>query len=91
MDDSIYTLEIGGRPVLCFPAAGHREARSLLKEEWLLGDLRELKCDGNPLWDGRSKLTVRGADSVEASRFERESKYLPEDDDLPVVYLVKLY
>jgi hypothetical protein len=90
MDQRVYTLEIGGRPVLCFPADRLQEAQSLLKQDWLRTDLRELKSGGKPLWDGREKLEVRNATSFEAARFEKESKSLP-DQDLPIVYLVVLY
>jgi len=92
MDDRIYTLMIGERAVLCFPAGRLQEAQTLLKEEWLRADLRDLKSNGKPVWDGREKLTVRNADEVETGRFVRESKTLQiADDDLPIVYLVRLY
>jgi hypothetical protein len=90
MDRRIYTLEVGGRPVLCFPAARLQDAQSLPREDWLRTDLRELKSGGKPLWDGRGKLEVRNANSFEAARFEKESRSLP-DQDLPIVYLVVLY
>jgi hypothetical protein len=90
-EERVYTLEIGGRPVLCFPASNHREAQSLLKEEWLRDDLRQIKSGGAPLWDGQEKLLVRNADTVETGRYEREAKSLPAGDDLPIVYLVALY
>ena len=91
MAERVYTLEIGDRAVLCFPAVGLQEAQSLLKEEWLRADLRERRSGGKPLWDGHEKLRIRNADPVEASRFERAPKSLPEDEDLPIVYLVGLY
>jgi hypothetical protein len=91
MSDRVYTLEVGGRPVLCFPAASLQQAQSLPKEDWIRTDLRELKSGGKPLWDGREKLAVRNASSFEAARFERESKSLPDQGDLPIVYLVLLY
>jgi hypothetical protein len=91
MSDQVYVLQIGGRAILCFPAARLQEAQSLLKENWLRADLRELRSGGRALWDGLEKLQVRIAGDAEASRFERESKSLPEGDDLPIVYLVDLY
>jgi hypothetical protein len=87
----IYTLEVGGRPVLCFPAVRLQEAQATLKEEWLRSDLRELKSGGKPLWDGREKLVVRNAYSFEAARYDKEAKSLPERGDLKIVYLVVLY
>jgi hypothetical protein len=88
--DRIYTVEIGGRAVLTFPAKSLREAQSLIKEAWLLDDLRELKSRGARLWDGKEKLVVRNARPDETVRFERRVKSA-EGDDLPIVYLVELY
>ena len=87
--DRVYTLEIGGKPVLAFPARSFREAQSLLKEDWLLSDLRAANSAGAPVWDGKTKLAVRNADQTEAARFASEVKP-GDDDDLPIVYLVEL-
>ena len=73
-DDRVYTLEIDGKPMLAFPASSFREAQSMLKEEWLLNDLRELKSKGAAVWDGKTKLVVRNADAAESGKFARESK-----------------
>lgn len=91
MDERLYVLEIGERAILCFAAAGFKEAQSLLKEEWLRADLKALRSTGKQLWDGQARLRVRQADAAESARFERESKSLPQDGDLPIVYLVDLY
>ena len=88
--DRIYTIEIGGRAILSFPAKTLREAQSLLKEAWLLDDLRAVRSQGVPVWDGKTKLLVRNANPAEEARFSREAKH-NEDDDLPIVYLVELY
>ena len=88
--DRIYTIEIGGRAILSFPAKSLREAQSLLREAWLLDDLRAVKSNGVPVWDGKTKLVVRNANPAEEARFLREAKH-NEDDDLPIVYLVELY
>ena len=86
--DRVYALEIGGRAVLTFPAHSFREAQSLLKEAWLLDDLRALKSGGETVWDGKTRLTVRNADAAEIGHFERGSKH-HTGDDLPIVYLVE--
>jgi hypothetical protein len=88
--DRIYTVEIGGRAVLTFPAKSLREAQSLIKETWLLNDLSELKSKGARLWDGKAKLVVRNATPDETARSERRVKGAA-GDDLPIVYLVDLY
>ncbi len=88
--DRIYTIEIGGRAILSFPAKTLREAQSLLKEAWLLDDLRAVRSQGVPVWDGKTKLLVRNANPAEEARFIREAKH-NDADDLPIVYLVELY
>ena len=88
--DRVYTIEIGGRAILCFPAKSLREAQSILKEAWLLDDLRAVRSNGVPVWDGKTRLVVRNAEPAEEARFSREAKH-NEADDLPIVYLVELY
>jgi hypothetical protein len=90
MEDRVFTLEADGAAILCFPAGTYREAQSLLKEAWLLSDLRTVKSCDKPVWDGQAKLSVRPANNEEISRFAREKKDNAEDD-LPIVYLVPLY
>jgi hypothetical protein len=89
-EDRIYTIEIAARAILCFPARTLREAQSLLKEAWLLDDLRAVRSHGVAVWDGKAKLVVRNANPAEQARFLREAKH-NESDDLPIVYLVELY
>jgi hypothetical protein len=86
-DDRVYTLEIDGKPVLAFPAHSFREAQSLLKEDWLLDDLRALRLHGAAVWDGKSKPVVRNADVAEGERFAAGSA-AEGGDDLPIVYLI---
>jgi hypothetical protein len=87
--EKVYVLEAGGAPVLAFAAATHREAQSLVREEWLRADLREFRAGGKPLWDGTAKLTVRHASVDEAERYAAGAKSVPDDSgDLDLVYLV---
>jgi hypothetical protein len=90
LPDRIYTLAIGERAILTFPARSLQEAQSLLKERWLLSDLREVRSKGAPVWDGKEKLVVRNALSHESDRFQRGAKSAA-GDDLPIVYLIELY
>ena len=90
LPDRVYTIMIGERAILTFPAKSHQEAQSLLKEPWLLGDLREVRSKGAPVWDGKEKLVVRNALSHEIDKFQRGAKSAA-GDDLPIVYLVELY
>ena len=88
--EKVYVLESGGVPVLAFAAASHREAQSLLREEWLKSDLRDIRVGGKPVWDGAVKLTVRHAGVDEAERYAAGATGTPDEpDDLHLVYLVE--
>ena len=88
--EKVYVLEIGGAPILAFAATSHREAQSLLREEWLKSDLRDIRVGGKPVWDGATKLTIRHAGVEEAERYAVGAKAAPDDeDDLTLVYLVE--
>ena len=54
--EKVYVLEINGAPILAFAAVSHREAQSLLREEWLRADLRGIRSGGKPIWDGAANL-----------------------------------
>lgn len=87
--EKIYVIEAGGAPILAFAAVSHREAQSLLREEWLREDLREIRSGGQPVWDGAAKLTVRHASVEEAERYAAGPAEAADDaDDLRLVYLI---
>ena len=87
--EKVYVIESGGVVILAFAATSHREAQSLLREEWLKSDLRDIRVGGKPVWDGVTKLTIRHAGMEEAERYAAGTKAAPdEDDDLQLVYLV---
>ena len=74
----VFVLEAGGRPVCAFVASAQREARELLREDWLLGDLA--KANGRvPLWDGKEKLSIRLASPLEVARYE-DAQSQPQTD-----------
>lgn len=88
--EKVYVIESGGIVILAFAATSHREAQSLLREEWLKSDLRALRAGGKPVWDGATKLTIRHAGVEEAERYSAGAKASPDDsDDLALVYLVE--
>ncbi len=90
VSEKVYVLEGGGVPILAFAAATHREAQSLLREEWLRSDLRNARSGGKPVWDGATKLTIRNAGVDEAARYSAGVKAEPDDsDDLALVYLIE--
>ena len=88
--EKVYVIEAGEVVILAFAATSHREAQSLLREEWLKSELRELQVDGKPVWDGATKLTIRHAGVEEAERYAAGANAAPDDeDDLALVYLVE--
>ena len=72
--EKVYVLEINGAPILAFAAVSHREAQSLLREEWLRADLRGIRSGGKPIWDGTAKL---GSSSRRRSRSYSSSETSP--------------
>jgi hypothetical protein len=72
-------------------AARFSEALELGREEWLRGDLRRHTSGGTPLWDGKTRISIRGAtlDAI-ASYASRSSETDPEDE-LGIVFIVELY
>ncbi len=91
-EDRVYTLTIGDKAILTFPAQSFSEARGLVRENWLLEDLRALKSGGVAVWDGKANPAVRNATDAEQMRFVREVKSLPDNDgDLQIVYLIEIY
>jgi hypothetical protein len=87
---SIFTIEIGGTPMLTFAAHQLREAHELCHEQWLKDDLAEAKSDGVPLWDGKAKLRARIALPDERALFIEAKNNGQPSDGLMLVYLVEL-
>jgi len=66
----IFTVDIDGKPTVSFEVLSAREANELVKEHWFRDDLRALKSDGLPLWDGVASLRSRPADEHETERYQ---------------------
>ncbi len=88
LSEKVYVIETGGVAVLAFAATSHREAQSLLREDWLKADLRALSVGGKLVWDGVTKLAVRHAGVEEAERYAAGAGATEDSDDLQLVYLV---
>jgi hypothetical protein len=89
--EKVYALDVGDVPVLTFAATTFHEARSLRGERWLRNDLTEAHSNGAPVWDGKSKLTVRRARADEAAQFGSAIKEAADGSgDLVLVYLIEL-
>jgi hypothetical protein len=85
-----FTLLVGGRPILSFAASTFNEANELAREEWLRADLLKYRSNGQPLWDGSAKLSVRASDAEEKAILEQGLKETAADDGIALVYLVEL-
>ena len=93
----IFTIDVGQRPVLAFEAKNLREAHEMCHESWLLSDLKELRSNGEQLWDGKTKLRARYADDNEKAAY-RAAGTAPDQagcnelecDDLQLVFLISI-
>jgi len=89
--ERVYALQVGETAILTFAATSHREAQSLTREGWLRADLRAARLNGQPIWDGAAKLSIRIAVPEEAARYAEGAKASSDaDGDLNLVYLVTL-
>jgi hypothetical protein len=86
----IFTLDVGQTPVLTFEAKNLREAHEICHEHWLLADLKQMTCDGQPLWDGKTRLRARYALDAEKAAFRAAGSSTRESDDLQLVFLIAL-
>jgi hypothetical protein len=86
----IFTLDVGPTPVLTFEAKNLREAHEICHEHWLLADLRQMTRDGQPLWDGKTRLRARYAADAEKAAFRATGSSTSAADDLSLVFLVAL-
>ncbi len=94
----MFTLEIKGTPLVVTNAT-ESEATDLFESEEFKEDLRSLKSDGRPLWDGTSPLVVRPASEEEIESFdtalddedfEDQDETDDDDDPIDVVFLVEV-
>lgn len=87
---SVFTIEVGGKPVLSFTAVNIREAQELCREEWLRADLIEATSEGTALWDGKATIRARVAFEDEAAAVAAAALGTKPSDGLLLVYHVVL-
>ncbi|MBK1662502.1 hypothetical protein [Paracraurococcus ruber] len=75
---ALFTVLVGGRPVLVF-AEEDQEAATELATSLIGPDLQEFESGGQPVWDGQAPLSVRAADAAEAARWREGLKDAQED------------
>jgi hypothetical protein len=92
MVPAIFTLDVGGRPVLAFEARNLRESWEICHEQWMREDLTELRSKGLPLWDGKARLRSRYAAETETEVYRQAAQARDGEstDDMLLVYLVEL-
>ena len=86
----VYVLEINERPILAFEAMSGRDARELIHEPWLRLDLKRLRSNGAPLWDGKARLQVGVAVGAQVDEVRSLLRAELKGTDLAIVYLTPL-
>lgn len=91
----MFTLEIGGRPI-AITDADEALAWAIFESDEFKQDLRILTSDGEPLWDGKARLSIRLSSDEEISAFEAPMLDADdgfdgdEEDSLSVTFLVPI-
>ena len=83
----VFVLEINKRPILAFEAFSGMDSKQLLHEPWLHEDLKRLRSNGEPLWDGRAKLKVGVAAGAQVAEATASLRAATKGDEMAVVYL----
>jgi hypothetical protein len=86
---AIFTLDIGGKPILSFEAKNLRESSELCREQWLREEISQLQSYGVSLWDGKAALKTRYASDAEKAAFLEATGEAPLDEMI-LVYLMRL-
>lgn len=88
---AVYTVDIGGKPIVSFEANTHREAQELIKEDWFLDDLAVLTAENRVLWDGKAPIRARIATDSEGARYgDIATEAEEENGDILLAFLVTL-
>jgi hypothetical protein len=82
---TIYTVEVGGRPVAAMQSTSLGEAEEFLRSDAFLNDLTmyEMKGGdpGEPIWDGEAEILVRESFPEEVAVWERIRAKAVRDGD----------
>ena len=82
---TIYTVEVGGRPVAAIQSTSLGEAEEFLRSDAFLNDLTiyEMKGGepGEPMWDGEAEILVRESSPDEVAVWERIRAKAVRDGD----------
>ena len=85
-----FTLLSGSRPIVAFVAKNQAVARELVREAWLRDDLGLCQSNGEPLWDGQAKLSVRLSTPEETAKLSEATDETAGNDGIVLAFLVEL-
>lgn len=91
----MFTLEIDGRPI-AITDADEAQAWAIFESDEFKQDLTVLTSDGEPLWDGKARLSIRPSSDEEIASFEApvldaaDDLDEDEEDSLSVTFLVPI-
>jgi hypothetical protein len=85
-----FTLLSGSRPIVSFVAKNQTEARELAREAWFRDDLGLCRSNGEPLWDGQAKLSVRLSTPDETAKLSEATNGTTGQDGIVLAFLVEL-
>ena len=82
---TIYTMEVGGRPVAAMQSTSLGEAEEFLRSDAFLNDLTIYEMEGGepgePMWDGEAEILVRESFPDEVAVWERIRTKAVRDGD----------
>lgn len=82
---TIYTVEVGGRPVAAMQSTSLSAAEEILRSDALLNELTIYEMEGGepgePMWDGEAEILVRESFPFEVEVWERIRAKAVRDGD----------
>ncbi|MDB5654521.1 MAG: hypothetical protein JWQ94_2134 [Tardiphaga sp.] len=90
MAQRIFTLDISGKPTLCFNAASPGEAIGICSLDEFRADMMTLSSDGHAICDDAAVLAVRNASAEEIVVFESATAQAPATDGPVFVFLIAI-
>ncbi len=90
MAQRIFTLDLGGKPALCFNAADATEAIGICSLDELRADLMTLSSGGKAICDAATVFSVRTANAEEIAIFDKAAAAAPAADGPLFTFLIAI-
>jgi len=87
---SVFTIEVGQKPVVAFACKKHAEAEAICADERIRIRLCSERCGGKPLCDDLAFLHVRLARPNERALYREQVASRLDNTALTMIYLVEL-